>query len=169
VICTENSGWVVSTPGSYSGTPVFKSWYGDVVPWQISMFFLSLFRKCQHGSVNQATATSQFFINNSVSEIISIPNIIANVRHAWLYECAFRAMREKLKLSSDGGDFGSKKYKQGYGGVWRSMRLAGVWSQEVGFVLVRLAEIWLQSPWRYFHRNFINFVLTVLFEKIMLQ
>jgi hypothetical protein len=59
-------------------------------------------------------------------------------------------MRKKLKLSSDGGDSGSKKCKRGYdgayGGIWRSLRLAGVWSQAVGFVLVRLAEIWLQSP-----------------------
>jgi hypothetical protein len=27
---------------------------------------------------------------------VSTPNIIANVRHAWLYECAFRSMRKKL-------------------------------------------------------------------------
>jgi hypothetical protein len=47
-------------------------------------------------------------------------------------------MRKQLKLSSDGGDSDSKKYKRGYGdaydGVWRSLRLAGVWSQAVGFV-----------------------------------
>jgi hypothetical protein len=53
-------------------------------------------------------------------------------------------------LSSDGGDSGSKKCKRRCGstycGVWRSLRLAGVWSQAVGFVLVRLAGIWLQSP-----------------------
>jgi hypothetical protein len=55
-------------------------------------------------------------------------------------------MREKLKLNSDDGDSGGKKCKRGYGGVWRSLRLAGVWSQAVGFVLVRLAGIWLQSP-----------------------
>jgi hypothetical protein len=59
-------------------------------------------------------------------------------------------MRKKLKLSYDGIDSGSKKCKQGYGdaygGVWRSLRLAGVWSQAVGFVLVCLAGIWLQSP-----------------------
>jgi hypothetical protein len=58
-------------------------------------------------------------------------------------------LRKKLKLSSDGGDSGSKKYKRGYGGaddgVWQNLRLAGVWSQAVGFVLVRLAGIWLQS------------------------
>jgi hypothetical protein len=29
--------------------------------------------------------------------------------------------------------------------------LAGDWSQAVGFVLVRLAGIWLQSPWGFFH------------------
>jgi hypothetical protein len=31
--------------------------------------------------------------------------------------------------------------------VWRK---SVVWSQAVGFVFVRLAEIWLQSPWRCF-------------------
>jgi hypothetical protein len=50
-----------------------------------------------------------------------------------------------MKLSSDGGDSGSNKCKRGcvgaYGGVWLSLRLAGVWSQAVGFVLVRLAGI----------------------------
>jgi hypothetical protein len=49
-------------------------------------------------------------------------------------------------LNSDGGDSGSKKCKSDYGGVWQSLCLAGVWSQAVGFVLVRLAGIWLQSP-----------------------
>lgn len=39
----------------------------------------------------------------------------ANVRHAWLYDCAFRETRKKLKQSYDDGDFGSKKYKRGYG------------------------------------------------------
>jgi hypothetical protein len=55
-----------------------------------------------------------------------------------------------LKLHSDCGNSGSKKCKCGhggaYGGVWQSLRLAGFWSQAVGFVLVRLAGIWLQSP-----------------------
>jgi hypothetical protein len=58
-------------------------------------------------------------------------------------------MREKLKLKSDGGDFGSKKCKRSYGGayggVWRILRLVGVWIQAVGFVLVHFAGIWLQS------------------------
>jgi hypothetical protein len=64
--------------------------------------------------------------------------------------CAVRAMRKKMKLNSDGGDSGSKKCKRGYdgayGGVWRSLHLAEVWSQTVGFVLVHLAGMWLQSP-----------------------
>jgi hypothetical protein len=34
-------------------------------------------------------------------------------------------MRKKFKLSSDGGDSGSKKSRRGYGGVWRSLSLAG--------------------------------------------
>jgi hypothetical protein len=49
------------------------------------------------------------------------------------------------KLSSDSGDSGKRRCKRGYGGayggVWRSLRLAGVWSQAVGFVLVRLGGI----------------------------
>jgi hypothetical protein len=111
--------------------------------------------------------------------IKSTPNITANERHAWLDECAVHATQKNLKLSSDGGDCGSNKCKQGYGcaygGVWRSLRLVEVWSQAVGFVLVRLAATWLQSPWRCFHisstlqRNFINFVFRVQFTKMMLQ
>jgi hypothetical protein len=41
-----------------------------------------------------------------------------------------------LKLSSDGGDSGSRKCKRScsgtYGGVWWSLLLAGVWSLESG-------------------------------------
>jgi hypothetical protein len=58
-------------------------------------------------------------------------------------------MWKKFKLSYNGDDSGSNKSKRGYdgayGGVWRSLRLTGVWSQAVGFVLVRFAGIWLQS------------------------
>jgi hypothetical protein len=57
---------------------------------------------------------------------------------------------KKMNLSSDGGDCGSRKCERGccgaYGEVWRCLRLAGAWSQAVGFVLLRLAGIWLQSP-----------------------
>jgi hypothetical protein len=35
-------------------------------------------------------------------------------------------------------------------GVWMNLRLAGVWSQAVGFVLVHFTRIWLESPWRCF-------------------
>jgi hypothetical protein len=59
-----------------------------------------------------------------------------SIRHAWLYKCIVRAMQKKLKLGSNGGDSGSKTCKRGYGGayggVWRSLRLAGVWSSESG-------------------------------------
>jgi hypothetical protein len=59
-------------------------------------------------------------------------------------------MRKEFKLNSDDDDVGSKKCKRdcdgAYGAVWRSLRLAGGWSQAVGFVLVRLAGIWRQSP-----------------------
>jgi hypothetical protein len=53
-------------------------------------------------------------------------------------------MQKKLKLNSDGGESYSKKCKRGSGGA--CLCLAGVCSQGVGFVLVRLAEIWLQLP-----------------------
>jgi hypothetical protein len=35
--------------------------------------------------------------------------------------------------------------------VWQTLRLEGVWSQVVGFVLMRLAGIWLQSPLKLLH------------------
>jgi hypothetical protein len=58
----------------------------------------------------------------------------------------FVRCEKKLKLRSDSG----KKCKRGYGGaydgVWRSLLLVGVWSQAVGFVLVRFKGIRLQSP-----------------------
>jgi hypothetical protein len=62
--------------------------------------------------------------------------------------CSFDS--EKVKLSSDGSDSASEKFRRGYGGayggIWWSLRLAGVWSQAVGFVLARLGGIWLHSP-----------------------
>jgi len=52
----------------------------------------------------------------------------------------------EIRLRSDDGDSGSKKCKRGYGGVWRSLRVAGVWSQAVDTLLMRLTEILLESP-----------------------
>jgi hypothetical protein len=73
----------------------------------------------------------------SVPQCLLTPFFVANVRHAWLCECAVRAMRKNLKLSSDGCICGSKKCKRGdsgaYCGVWRSLRLAGAWRQESRF------------------------------------
>jgi hypothetical protein len=70
--------------------------------------------------------------NNTVSTL----RTRADVRHAWLDECALHAMWEKLKLIYDGGDSGNKKCKQGSVGahcrVWRSLRLPGVWNLETG-------------------------------------
>jgi hypothetical protein len=65
-----------------------------------------------------------------------------NIRRAWLYKCAIRATRKKLKLSSDGGDSGSKECKRGcggaYGGDWRSLGLEGFCNlQSGGRVCVR--------------------------------
>jgi hypothetical protein len=77
---------------------------------------------------------------------------------------------KKFKLNSVSDDSGRKKCKRRCGGVWRSLCLAGIWSQAVGFVLLRLAGIWLQSPSRFFYiqctlqRHFINFVLCAICE-----
>jgi hypothetical protein len=49
-------------------------------------------------------------------------------------------MRRKLKLSSDGGDSGSKKYKRGHDSAYVG---SGVWSRVVGFALLLLTRIWL--------------------------
>jgi hypothetical protein len=46
------------------------------------------------------------------------PNIIANVRHAWLDEGAVRVMRKTMKLSSDGSDSGRNTCKRGYDGAY---------------------------------------------------
>jgi hypothetical protein len=43
----------------------------------------------------------------------------------------------KSKLRFDGNDCAWKKCKRGYGRIWRSVCLAGVWSQAFGSVLVR--------------------------------
>jgi hypothetical protein len=81
---------------------------------------------------------------------LSTSNTTASVRRTSLYACAVRAVREKFKSSCDGGVCGSKKCRRGFrgacGGVWWSPCLSGVWSKSVGFVLVRLTGIWLQSP-----------------------
>jgi hypothetical protein len=61
-------------------------------------------------------------------------------------------MREKLKLSFRIAYYGSKKCNRGYGsaycGVWRSLCLAGVWSQAVR--LVRLADA-VKILWHLFY------------------
>jgi hypothetical protein len=66
----------------------------------------------------------------------------------WISAPLVRCGKNKI-LSSDGGDSGNKKWKRGYVGIWR---LAGVGSQAIDLVLICLAEIRLQSPWRcFFH------------------
>jgi len=55
---------------------------------------------------------------------------------------------KNILISSDGGDSGSNRCKRGYGGacgkVCWGLRLVGVWSEAVGFALVRLVGIWFQ-------------------------
>jgi hypothetical protein len=81
---------------------------------------------------------------------------------------------KKCKFSS-----GSKKWKCGYGGtyggVWCSVHLARVWSQEGGFVLVHLAgdtftfTLLQKEIYKFCTSIFINFVLPLRFVKIILQ
>jgi hypothetical protein len=87
-------------------------------------------------------------------------------------QSAYSAMQRNLILSSNGSDCGSRKCKRGYnvtcGGVCQSLRLTGVWSQAVGFVLVRLTRMWPQLPWRCSHISFslqinVSSVLSVRF------
>jgi hypothetical protein len=86
-----------------------------------------------------------FILKNRINNL-SVANT-SHVRHVWLQECTFRSKKRKLELHSDGGNSCSMKCKWGYGstcgGVWRSLRFAGVYRQAVGFVLVSLAEIWV--------------------------
>jgi hypothetical protein len=82
-------------------------------------------------------------------------------------------MRTALKLSSDGGDSGGKKYKRGYaggyGGIWRSLRLAGVWSQAADFVQVRSVAVKMFSHLTDFIKKFYNFFLSIRFSNMMQQ
>jgi hypothetical protein len=81
--------------------------------------------------------------------------------------CAKRGKKNNLKLSSDGGDSGSKKCKRSYGSaygeVWRSLRLTRVWSQAIGSVMVPLKGIWVQSPLRCFHIYFIEKSINIFY------
>jgi hypothetical protein len=78
--------------------------------------------------------------------------------------------RKKMKTSCGRGDSARMKCMRGcggaYGAVWRYLHLAGSWSQTVGFVLVRLAENWLQTIWRFLtfplQRHFISFILNTI-------
>jgi hypothetical protein len=68
------------------------------------------------------------------SVLSSAHNTISNIRHACQYECAFRETRNILKfklihffkLRYDGGKECKLSYSGAYGGIWRSMLLAGV-------------------------------------------
>jgi hypothetical protein len=85
-----------------------------------------------------------------------------------------RSCDEKLKLSPDGGDSGSKKCKRGYGGFWRSLRFAEVRSQasvlcwciwqEPGFS--RREDVFTCNLDK---KNFMRLVLSMQFAKIVLQ
>jgi hypothetical protein len=104
----------------------------------------------------------------------------SNSYDAWLDESAVRAMRKKLKLSSDDGDFGSNKCKReygcAYGDVWQNLRLAAEWSVEsVGSFHVGAIASQLVSRRKHIFtfnlllRNFINVVLSMRFANTKLQ
>jgi hypothetical protein len=82
--------------------------------------------------------------------------IIANIRHAWLYETADRATWEKMKLISAGGVCDRKKCKWVCGGFSGVCFLAFVCRPMVGFALVLLARMWIQWPWRCYTFNLVK-------------
>jgi hypothetical protein len=69
-------------------------------------------------------------------------NVTVSVRHTWLGGCTVRTMRKKKVWFQDDANEAVVAPVVGSGGVY---------SQAVGFVSVRLAGIWLQSPWRCVH------------------
>jgi hypothetical protein len=61
-------------------------------------------------------ATAHTLIQSQTS-IQFTPNTTASVSHTRLNKCTIIAMQKELKLSSYGGNYISKKGKQGYGRV----------------------------------------------------
>jgi hypothetical protein len=80
---------------------------------------------------------------------------------------------EKIEISSDGGDSGSKKCKRGYGGahggVWLSLESGGRFC--IGAFGRNLASVAVKmfSHLIYFIKKFYKFLLLMRFAKIMLQ
>jgi hypothetical protein len=70
-------------------------------------------------------------------------------------------MRKKLKLISDGGDFGSKKCKRGHGGacggVWRSLELGDRFCVCVFGRNLYLSTVKMFADLIYFIKNFYRF------------
>jgi hypothetical protein len=79
----------------------------------------------------------------------------------------------KIEIISVGGHSGTKKRKRGYGGaygrVWRSLVLAAVWSQVVGFVLLHLTESGFSRHEGVFTFDLLLSVLQSLYFKCDLQ
>jgi hypothetical protein len=151
----------------YSGGPGLKSRLQNRLSW---LRFLVVFRSpsrqfSEYLTLNKVTIVFHFVVivlfDTVWSEILTtslnkpyILNIIRNVRHVLLYECAVHAMRKKLKLSFFGGYSGSKKSRRDHGGVWWSLLLAGVWNLGSGgrvYVSMFLLGTWLRSSWRRCH------------------
>jgi hypothetical protein len=88
-------------------------------------------------------------------------NELGNARHACLDNVPFVRCGQSRNSNSVCGYSGSKNYRWGYsgaqGGVWWSLRLAGLQSQAQAqaqsqvLCFVCLTEIWFQSLWRCFH------------------
>jgi hypothetical protein len=94
--------------------------------------------------------------------------VTIDTTHAPFVQCG------KWKLSSSGGDCGSKKRKGGYGvacgGVWRSLRSAGcgfcvdAFSRNLPSVAVKMPSHLMYST-----NNFYKYLFSIHFEKVMLQ
>jgi hypothetical protein len=63
--------------------------------------------RVQHSTLTQQIQVLLFILE----EVLSTPNITENVHHSLLDNSAVCAMQKILKLSSDGGDSGSKQCK----------------------------------------------------------
>jgi hypothetical protein len=101
------------------------------------------------------------FLNDELKKYLDLriylatANILANARHAWLYESAVRAMRKKTEIKFWRWRLWYQEMQTKlcwclWWGLAESA-FGGNLSQAVSFVLARLTRTWLQSPWRCFH------------------
>lgn len=91
---------------------------------------------------NTISSQHRWVLTVSCNMSSSSPNIIAGVRHGGLFwDCGVFENLQLIKLSSDVGDYGSKKSC-----LWWGLAESAVGM--VGLVSMHLAQIWLHSQWK---------------------